>query len=171
MGRPEKYKRHAFFVDILRASAGSFRGTLVTNQTGLRLVSEYASDLIQKKILTVFVDVPNDKLAELYSKHDVYVHPSLYEGFCLPAAEALAAGIPVVFQSGSAVDEVVSPNCGIGMKIEHSALDWVDAIGQLNAGKNSETFLTALKNHWHTKPTWKDAAVAVKKLYTNLLET
>jgi glycosyltransferase involved in cell wall biosynthesis len=41
--------------------------------------------------------MPDDeKLAELYSKSQIYVSGSWYEGFCLPALEAMACGTPVV---------------------------------------------------------------------------
>jgi glycosyltransferase involved in cell wall biosynthesis len=47
------------------------------------------------------------RLAELYATAEVAVVPSLYEGFSLPAAEAMSAGVPVVATTGGALPEVV----------------------------------------------------------------
>jgi glycosyltransferase involved in cell wall biosynthesis len=51
--------------------------------------------------------VPQADLPALYSAAEVFVFPSLYEGFGLPALEALACGTPVVASNVSALPEVV----------------------------------------------------------------
>lgn len=57
----------------------------------------------------VFVSSLKDKdLAYGYHAADVYVSASLYEGFCLPVAEALASGTPVVAVKQGAVSEVAA---------------------------------------------------------------
>jgi glycosyltransferase involved in cell wall biosynthesis len=49
----------------------------------------------------------NDELVGLYGRSQVLVSPSLYEGFGLPAAEAMACGLPVVATSAGAFPEVI----------------------------------------------------------------
>jgi glycosyltransferase involved in cell wall biosynthesis len=51
--------------------------------------------------------VPDEEMAALYSGADVFVFPSLYEGFGLPPLEAMACGTPVVASSRSAMPEVL----------------------------------------------------------------
>jgi glycosyltransferase involved in cell wall biosynthesis len=46
-------------------------------------------------------------LDALYRRADVFCVASLYEGFGLPAVEAMARGVPTVATSGSALEEVV----------------------------------------------------------------
>jgi len=56
--------------------------------------------------------VPADMLPALYNGAVLFVYPSLYEGFGLPALEAMACGVPVVTSDVSALPEVVG-NVGI----------------------------------------------------------
>jgi glycosyltransferase involved in cell wall biosynthesis len=50
--------------------------------------------------------VPREDLPGLYSLADVFVFPSLYEGFGLPVLEAMACGTPVVCSNTSSLPEV-----------------------------------------------------------------
>jgi glycosyltransferase involved in cell wall biosynthesis len=51
-------------------------------------------------------EVGDDELARLYRGARCLVYASLYEGFGLPVAEALACGCPVVTSAGSAMAEI-----------------------------------------------------------------
>jgi glycosyltransferase involved in cell wall biosynthesis len=51
--------------------------------------------------------VPEERIIELYAEAELAVVPSLYEGFSLPAIEAMSCGIPVVATTGGAIPEVV----------------------------------------------------------------
>lgn len=52
-------------------------------------------------------DLSNEEVAEQYARATICVTPSLYEGFGLPAAEAMSCGAPVVVTDGGALPEVV----------------------------------------------------------------
>jgi len=52
-------------------------------------------------------DLSRDEIADLFGRATICVTPSLYEGFGLPAAEAMACGAPVVVSDGGALPEVV----------------------------------------------------------------
>ncbi|MEX2055009.1 MAG: glycosyltransferase family 1 protein, partial [Candidatus Andersenbacteria bacterium] len=51
--------------------------------------------------------VSPERLNELYNLADVFIYPSLHEGFGLPVLEAMAAGTPVVTSSATSLPEVV----------------------------------------------------------------
>jgi glycosyltransferase involved in cell wall biosynthesis len=51
--------------------------------------------------------VPAEELPYWYNAAEVLAYPSLYEGFGLPALEAMACGTPVVTSSTSSLPEVV----------------------------------------------------------------
>ncbi|MEA1909976.1 MAG: glycosyltransferase family 1 protein [Patescibacteria group bacterium] len=56
-------------------------------------------------VLTGFV--PDEELPYLYHGSEVFIFPSLYEGFGLPPLEAMASGTPVIASNSSAIPEIL----------------------------------------------------------------
>ncbi|MFW6690128.1 glycosyltransferase family 4 protein [Streptomyces sp. MAR4 CNX-425] len=54
--------------------------------------------------------ISDDELVGLLRSAQVACVPSLYEGFSLPAAEAMATGVPLVATTGGAIPEVAGPD-------------------------------------------------------------
>lgn len=70
----------------------------------------HSMDLIESLGLKPFIDfvsgVPDERIVELYAEAELAVVPSLYEGFSLPAIEAMSTGICLVATDGGALPEV-----------------------------------------------------------------
>jgi glycosyltransferase involved in cell wall biosynthesis len=76
--------------------------------------------------------VDDRRMITLYAEAQVAVVPSLYEGFSLPAIEAMACGVPLVATTGGALPEVVGRDGATGLLVppgDPSAL--AGAIGRL----------------------------------------
>ena len=76
--------------------------------TTARLIEQYNL----ASAITFRHGISTESLVELYARATIAVVPSEYEGFGLPAAEAMACGVPVVATTGGALPEVVG-NAGI----------------------------------------------------------
>jgi len=71
----------------------------------------YALELTKRygveDIVTFTGRISTEELARRYSAAEIAITPSTYEGFGLPAAEAMACGVPVIATTAGALPEVV----------------------------------------------------------------
>ena len=86
-------ERHIELTIIGRRRPDSHASTVMT-ELGLDDCVEFVSG------------VPDERIVELYSEAELAVVPSLYEGFSLPAIEAMSCGVPLVATTGGALPEV-----------------------------------------------------------------
>jgi glycosyltransferase involved in cell wall biosynthesis len=68
-------------------------------------------------IVRCVTGISDDELARNYGQAQVAVVPSLYEGFSLPAIEAMACGVPLVATTGGALPEVVGTDGETGLLV------------------------------------------------------
>ncbi len=69
-------------------------------------------------IVRCVTGISDDELARNYARAQVAVVPSLYEGFSLPAIEAMACGVALVATTGGALPEVVGTDGVTGLLVE-----------------------------------------------------
>ncbi len=104
------------------------------------------------------------ELNEQYNRAEIAVCPSLYEGFGLPAAEAMASGTPVVSSDGGALAEVVG-DAGLLVPAGDS-LALAGAIAKLLDSPRLAKTLSALGiERIRERFNWHNAAFELTRLY------
>jgi glycosyltransferase involved in cell wall biosynthesis len=109
-----------------------------------------------------------EELARQYSRAEIAVVPSLYEGFGFPASEAMACGVPVIASSGGALPEVVG-NAGILVPPGEPG-PLAEAIKRLLKDKQLQQKLgEAGRRRVQQEFSWEQAANKTVKVYQELL--
>lgn len=107
--------------------------------------------------------VSDIKLAHLYRAAGVLAMPSYYEGFGLPALEAMHAGCPVIASDRGSLIEVVGQ---AALRIEPDDIDgWVDAIDRVLTDTSLSQQLAIEGYRQAANFTWAKTAQATLALY------
>ncbi len=130
-----------------------------------KLISEL--DLRRRVHFTGRID--QEEFIRQYARAWAAVVPSLYEGFGLPAGEAMACGVPVISTTGGALPEVVG---GAGLLVppgQHRAL--ADAIAEVcNHPQLAATLGQAGYDRVMTHFTWRAAAEQTVAAYRRTID-
>lgn len=110
--------------------------------------------------------VADADLPTLYSEADLFVFPSLYEGFGLPLLEAMGCGVPVITANTSSLPEVAGQAAVLLSPHEEAA--WTAAMKQLLADPPERTRLTAAGFRQARQFTWQQSAHQLLDLYQQL---
>jgi len=104
---PEQSKNYQFF-DCQLVLAGAKGTRFVKIQRKISL-SKYKKDIILPGY------IPADDLNALFAGADIFIFPSLHEGFGLPVIEAMAKGVPVITSNISSMPEIAK---GVALLID-----------------------------------------------------
>lgn len=165
VSRFEKYKRFDVLAKLIKQCGERFQLTIITNDIGVAWLKDNLNDLIESGELIVKSKLNLQDLKKEFEKTEVYVHPSRYEGFCLPASEAIAFGRPVVYTVGSGIDEVVPSEVGTGLPVDASIADWADSIEDVYKRSRSPQFPDLIRSKIAEKATWQQAATQLFRVY------
>jgi glycosyltransferase involved in cell wall biosynthesis len=112
--------------------------------------------------------VADADLPALYSAASLFVYPSLYEGFGLPALEAMACGTPVVASNRSSLPEVVGEAGLLVDPLDPEAL--AEAMAKVLSDPCLHQRLSTAGRLQAAKFSWNGLASQLLKLYQNLIE-
>ena len=116
--------------------------------------------------------VSDERIVELYAEAEVAVVPSLYEGFSLPAIEAMSCGIPVVATTGGALPEVVGDDGDTALTVPPGDADALTTKLReaLSRPELRERIGAAGRHRVETQWSWKRTAERTTAQYRALLD-
>jgi glycosyltransferase involved in cell wall biosynthesis len=117
-----------------------------------------------EKFVTFTGRISNEEFVRQYAKAFLAVVPSVYEGFGLPAGEAMACGLPVVSTTGGALSEVVG-DAGILVPPADSRALSGAITGILDDPETAEKMGRAGYERVHKLFTWERAAEMTVEAY------
>ena len=123
--------------------------------------------LIERLALTPYVHftgyVPFEDLPALYNLAEVFVFPSLYEGFGLPVVEAMACGTPVITANSSSLAEIAGD---AAETVDPSSVDAIaDAIRRLAGDQDRRRDLAERGRHRSLVFSWAQTAKEMLAVY------
>jgi glycosyltransferase involved in cell wall biosynthesis len=112
--------------------------------------------------------VPDAELPALYNAAEVFVFPSLYEGFGMPPIEAMACGCPVISSTCGSLAEVVGPAAAL---VDAEDTDSISAqLCLLASDERARNRLRAAGFIQTRKFNWSTTAAETLKVYERALE-
>lgn len=107
--------------------------------------------------------VPTEELPDLLSESLAFVLPSLWEGFGIPAVEAMACGVPVIVSNVSSLPEVVGK---AGLLVDPYSVDQIEqAIRTIVSDKKLREKYSKLGLIQAQKFSWEKMAKIVLKVF------
>ena len=107
----DRNKGIIYLLQALTKMRGQVKLTIVDDKPPR---NTYAPGLVKEyglqDIVTFTGRLSHVEVAKAYAAAEIAVTPSIYEGFGLPAAEAMACGVPVVGTTAGALPEVIEDN-------------------------------------------------------------
>lgn len=131
------------------------------------IFKEFNDEKIKDKI--IFTDyVPQKDMSFLYSAADIFVYPSIYEGFGLPPLEAMSCGTPVIVSDNSSLQEVVG---SAGVYVNALSTESIEnGIRKLLNDENLKLELIEKGYEQSKKFNWENTYKEVLKVYKKILE-
>jgi len=97
------------FNRLKQKSAGFDYKLIIAGRTGWKSEATYTErDMSPYREDILFIGrVPDSDLVQIYNQAELFVYPSLFEGFGLPPLEAMSCGLPVIAFNNSSLKEVI----------------------------------------------------------------
>jgi anaerobic magnesium-protoporphyrin IX monomethyl ester cyclase len=130
-------------------------------------IGERGGDNGLKRSINFTGYVPFEDLPALYSLAEMFVYPSMYEGFGLPIIEAMACGVPVITSRASALAEVGGNAVRMVEPLEADSLG--DAIVELAGDRAARERMAAAGIARASEFSWERAARESLEVYRSVV--
>ncbi|MBV1876352.1 MAG: glycosyltransferase family 4 protein [Pseudomonadales bacterium] len=118
--------------------------------------------------LTFVSGIETEAVVKLYAEASIVVVPSVYEGFGLPAGEAMACGVPVISTDGGALPEVVG-DCGVTVPVRDAQAIAAAITDLLQHPEKRQTLSVRGRERILKLFSWRVAALDMVKLYESII--
>jgi glycosyltransferase involved in cell wall biosynthesis len=135
-------------------------------------VARAVKDLNLADIVRFVSGLSDDGIAELFASAEIAVVPSLYEGFSIPAVEAMACATPLIATTGGALPEVAGTDGKTAVLVapgDPAAL--ADALSELfDDDERRHAIGAAGRRRIETSYTWRAVAESMVEVYRDAIE-
>lgn len=122
-------------------------------------------DLHNDVLLLGYVDEAD--LPAIYNLADLFVFPSLYEGFGIPPLEAMACETPVLVSNAGALTEITGNNCEYMDPFDVNQI--AEKLNTLLSDSHLKSRLVMKGRDWVKNFTWERAAFETLNIYAQAL--
>ncbi len=110
--------------------------------------------------------IQDEKIVEFINSLDIFVYPTLAEGFGLPPLEAMACGVPVITSNATAMPEIIGK---YGMLTEPNVDAMCEAIEKLVDDENLRNKYKNLALERASQLSWENAAKQAQKVLQDVI--
>lgn len=145
VGRFHPQKNHRFLLEVAAAVIRRRPDAclLLIGHGFLQAEIEQQAQTLGIRERVVFAGLRREIPRIMRDAMDVFLLPSLYEGFGIVVLEAQAAGVPIVASLAVPVDAFVVPGLGLRMSLDQPAEMWAAAVLEM-ANRTAECRMDAL---------------------------
>ena len=129
---------------------------------------QYLQDQQIQDAVTLPGYIAEADLPDVIRGSEAVIYPSLYEGFGLPALEAIACGTPVIASQSSSIPEATGENAHLCDPLDVSC--FVDAMRSVVEHPEMREELSVTGPEWASRFSWKETAAGVLGLYASLVK-
>lgn len=166
LGRLEQRKNAVFLLEVMAGLPSSV--ALIVAGDGREknnLQKKITETNLTQRVILLTQKLTHKEKEELFNSADIFVFPSLLEGFGLVAAEAAACGLPAIVADTSSLPEVVKHN-ETGLVLALDKDKWQKAILDLLADEKRRQIMSgAARERAHMIFNWDRATEKTMTIY------
>lgn len=142
---------------------------VVGNGNEKHKLERLAEDLKLNENVTFAGKISNKKIPEYMAAADMFVLPSLSEGFPVVLLEAMAAGLPIVTTKVKGLPEIIEDNVNGLLVLPKNPEELADKINLLLNDENLTKKISILNKEKSKSYSWENVALTLEKVYVSTI--